>query len=78
MKESKESGVQPELMPVDDVARLLSVSRRTVWRMRDSGHLPAPVRLGGAIRWRRGDIENWIASGCPPVRTAKAKAEGDR
>ena len=75
---TKESEVQPELVTAKELARLLAVSPRTVWRMRDSGHLPAPLRLGGAIRWRAADIREWIARGCPPTWTAKAAAEADR
>ena len=53
------------LLRVADVARMLSVSTRTVWRMRDAGELPCPVRLGSGnmIRWRRSDIEGFIRSG---------------
>jgi predicted DNA-binding transcriptional regulator AlpA len=29
---------------------------------------PAPVRLGALVRWPRQAIEDWIASGCKPVR----------
>lgn len=32
-------------MSIDEVARLLAVSPRTVWRLIDSGNLP-PVRIG--------------------------------
>jgi excisionase family DNA binding protein len=59
------------LLDAGTVARLLSVSRATVWRMRDAGKLPQPVRLGGAVRWRRADIDAWVRAGCPsrgPVR----------
>ncbi|QDS97083.1 helix-turn-helix transcriptional regulator [Adhaeretor mobilis] len=47
------------------VADLLQVSTRTLWRMRSAGSLPTPVRLGAAVRWRRAEIEAWIREGCP-------------
>jgi excisionase family DNA binding protein len=53
------------LLTVDDVAALLTVSSRTVRRMADSGAMPRPVRLSTLIRWRRTDIDLWIADGCP-------------
>jgi len=53
------------LLSVDQLARLLDVSVRTVWRLRDAGKLPPPLRIGGGVRWRRADIQNWIAEGCP-------------
>jgi excisionase family DNA binding protein len=54
-----------ELLTVGQVAALLSVGQRTVWRFRDSGRIPAPIALGGSVRWRRADLEQWISAGCP-------------
>jgi excisionase family DNA binding protein len=53
------------LLTVGDVAEMAQVSTRQVWRLRDAGRLPMPVRVGSQIRWRRSDILEWIASGCP-------------
>jgi predicted DNA-binding transcriptional regulator AlpA len=54
------------LLRAADVARLLSVSVRTVWRMRDAGQLPRPVRVASKmVRWRRSDIESFIQNGLP-------------
>lgn len=44
------------LLRVRDVADLLALSPRTVWRMATTGDLPAPIRLGGSTRWRWGDL----------------------
>lgn len=49
------------------VADLLQVSTRSLWRMRNAGKLPPPVKLGASVRWRRDEIEHWVRSGCPPV-----------
>ena len=57
-----------ELLNVEQVARLVCIGTRTVWRLRDSGKMPAAVRIGGCIRWRRSDIEAWIGAGCPDVK----------
>lgn len=53
------------LLNVEEVARLLKISSRSVNRLRSAGHLPEPVELLGSIRWRRSDIEAWVAAGCP-------------
>jgi excisionase family DNA binding protein len=53
------------LLDAGTVARLLSLSRATVWRLRDAGKLPEPVRIGGCVRWRRSDLDAWISAGCP-------------
>ncbi len=49
------------LLSARDLARLLSVSTATVWRMRSADKLPAPLRLtGGILRWRRQTIDEWL------------------
>lgn len=55
-----------ELLSMADLALVLKVSRRSVIRWRDNGTLPPSCKIGRAVRWRRGDIEHWIDSGCVP------------
>jgi predicted DNA-binding transcriptional regulator AlpA len=53
--------VLPELMTADDVAHVLRVSRRTVFRLRQRGDLPRPVELGrGVVRWRTSEIAAYV------------------
>lgn len=67
----------PALLDVRAVAALLDCSPRHVYRLADSGRLPAPVRIGSLVRWRRstGDpmtgITDWLVAGCPAVRRTK-------
>lgn len=50
-----------QLLKVQDVASLLAISVREVWRRSDSGQLPKPLHLGGKIRrWLREEIETII------------------
>jgi predicted DNA-binding transcriptional regulator AlpA len=58
----------PLLIPALDLARMMQISTRTLWRMRSAGQLPEPVRLGGTVRWRMEEIKNWIDDGCPSQR----------
>ena len=44
---------------VRQVAEYLSVNGRTVYRMAESGELPA-FKVGDAWRFRREDIDAWI------------------
>ena len=62
----------PTLLDLKAVAALLNCSPCHVYRMSDAGRMPAPVRVGFLVRWNRAVIENWIAQGCPLVRTVKA------
>jgi excisionase family DNA binding protein len=49
------------LLTVEDLADVLHVSRRTIFRLRARGALPAPVRLSGSIvRWRQGDVRDFL------------------
>ena len=56
------------LVTATDVARLLNISKRTLWRLLSAGKLPRPVRLGNVVRWRRNELEQWISQGCPSTR----------
>lgn len=56
----------PLLINVKQVGKILGVSVRSVWRLLSEGKIVPPVRLNGAVRWRRGELERWIAEGCPP------------
>lgn len=55
---------EPQRSPVmtpDDVAAMLQINVRTLRRMRLAGELPEPLLFGTRTRWRRADIEKWIA-----------------
>jgi excisionase family DNA binding protein len=56
------------LLDVRAVAELLDCSARHVYRLADAGRMPAPVRIGALVRWRRSDLNAWLAEGCKPVR----------
>jgi len=45
------------------VAARYSVARNTIWRWRESGELPEPVKLStGCTRWAVADLEAWEQS----------------
>ena len=50
-----------EILTIDEVAAYLKAGKRTVYRLAANGKLPA-FKLGGTWRFRRGDLDNWIAS----------------
>lgn len=55
-----------DLLRTDDLAARLGLGRATIYRQVAAGRLPAPIRIGRAVRWRRAEIEDWVAAGCPP------------
>ena len=53
------------LLNAKQVAVLLRVSVRSVYRLRDGQRMPRPVRVGTLLRWREGDLRQWLDAGCP-------------
>ncbi len=64
---------QPLLVDIHALAGLLDRSVASLERDQAAGRLPAPVRIGGSKRWRRADIEAWVAAGCPAQPTRRTK-----
>jgi predicted DNA-binding transcriptional regulator AlpA len=60
--------VEPLLANASQVAGMLKVSKTTLWRLRATGRLPRPVRIGGSIRWIIADLRAWIEDGCSDLR----------
>ena len=49
------------LLRASDLARMLSLSVRTIWRLRDAGELPHPIRVSrNLLRWRAGDVQEYL------------------
>ena len=58
--------IEPLLVDAATAARLCGVSRATWYSWQASGAIPAAIlRRGRIVRWRRSEIESWIAAGCP-------------
>lgn len=60
------------IVSVREVAELLGVNPRTVWRMAQTGDIPAPIRLSErVVRWRLSDLREHLdrkAAGASGVR----------
>jgi excisionase family DNA binding protein len=62
MGQKTEHPIDPLLLTTEEVAKKLSVSRRTLVGWRQSGEGPAYIRLNGRlIRYSVADIEAWIS-----------------
>lgn len=48
------------LLTAKDVADVLSVSTRTVWRWVDQRIIPQPIKLNKLARWRASEIQAHI------------------
>lgn len=61
------------LLTARELADMLNVSVRTVWRLRSSAAIPAPVRIRGSVRWNRDEVQRWIDQGCPMIGMPRRK-----
>lgn len=57
-------GETPALLNVQNVAKMLDCSVRTVYRPIDPGRMPRSIKLGALVRWPRQTVESWIRQGC--------------
>jgi len=52
----------PPTLDVQEMARLLGCTERTIWRHEGKGLIPEARRIGGVVRWDRAEIEEWLAA----------------
>lgn len=64
-RNSSHQSTESPLICADELARMLQVSTRTLWRLLSSGQLIQPIKLGGSTRWRLEEVRRWIERGCP-------------
>lgn len=50
-----------EIFTIDEVSTFLKAGKRTVYRLAQSGEIPA-FKLGGTWRFRRSELDRWIAA----------------
>ena len=51
-----------ELLTTPEAADYVRLGKPTLERFRLSGDGPQFAKLGGAVRYRKADLDNWIAS----------------
>lgn len=76
MSKNKDPNLIPLTLDANEVARLLVISRRTVYRLLDAGLIPKPIKLGNATRWRRRDIDLFVQAGS--MRAFRKLKRGDK
>lgn len=50
-----------DILTIDEVASYLKAGKRTVYRLAAGSKIPA-FKLGGTWRFRRAELDQWIAS----------------
>ena len=61
-----------KLLNAKTLGLMLALSKRQVFRLNSSGKIPAPIRIGGAVRWDSQTISDWLAAGAPDRKTWEA------
>lgn len=64
------------LLDTKQVAELLGIGERTLWRWSRSGIAPRPIKIGRAVRWSADVVREWVADGCPHERERDRPRKG--
>lgn len=67
-----------KLLTAKIVGEMLSLSKRQIFRLNSSGKLPAPIHIGGSVRWAESTIADWLKAGAPDRNTFEAMKEVGR
>ncbi len=54
-----------QLLNAKTLGQMLALSKRQVFRLNSCGKIPAPIRIGGSVRWSAAEISAWLAAGAP-------------
>jgi len=74
--------VEGGILTIDQAAAYLSIPKATLytWRTRRAGFGPRAVKLGGCLRYRRSDLDAWVAEhleSFDDVPSLTAQRQGD-
>jgi excisionase family DNA binding protein len=54
------------LIDSKQLAKLLRISERTLWKLHHTGEMAPPIRIGRAVRWSLETLKAWIEKGRQP------------
>lgn len=66
-----------EILTLDEVAVYLKAGKKTVYRLAQQGEIPG-FKLGGTWRFRRSELDRWIAAQIPDTRLRIKQHDYDR
>lgn len=63
MSTTVDTNIEGAVFTIDQAAAYLSIPKATLytWRTRRVGFGPRAVKLGGCLRYRRSDLDAWVA-----------------
>jgi len=69
---------QDRALSAEAVGKMLSLSRRQVFRLNSAGKIPRPIRVGCSPRWLESRLLEWLQVGTPDRKTFEAMQEAQR
>jgi predicted DNA-binding transcriptional regulator AlpA len=73
MAQSQVTTSTNQLLNAKALGQILALSKRQIFRLNSCGKIPAPIRIGGAVRWSGQEIADWLAAGAPDRETWQAR-----
>ncbi len=70
--ETKNTKNEIQLLTAKHLGAQLSLSKRQIFRLNSCGKIPAPIRIGGSVRWAQSTITQWLKAGAPDRKTFEA------
>ena len=67
-----------KLLTAQTLGQMLSLSKRQIFRLNSCSKIPAPLRIGGSVRWAESAIAKWLQSGAPDRKTFEAMEGGSQ
>lgn len=61
------------LLTASALGKMLSLSKRQIFRLNSCGKIPKPIRIGGSVRWSAQEVSDWLAAGAPDRKTWDAR-----
>lgn len=56
--------IKPQLLSIKELIAMLNLSKTTIYNLLKAGKFPPPFMQGNrCTRWKRADVENWLAQG---------------
>lgn len=55
----------PILLTAKEAAAFCMLSESYFYKLHRKGHVPKSLRIGTMHRWRKRDLVDWVAAGCP-------------
>lgn len=66
---TSESTIQPELLGIPDILKMLNLGHSTFYALCSSGKFaPLPVNLCRKVLYQRAEVDAWLAAKCPHRR----------